>query len=147
MISLWWLKTMLIVGGLGQIALIIGSLAIPKELGWREELAPLQPLTRQMFWVYAGYIWGTNLSFGLISALAPMELLAGTTLSAAVTGFIFVYWAARMILQFAYFDLSALPIEGWQRWAKGVLDVLFVCLTLLYGAIFVMHLTHTLPKG
>jgi len=44
------------VAGVGQLALIVASLAIPRVLRWREETAKLRPLTRQVFWTYAIYI-------------------------------------------------------------------------------------------
>lgn len=139
----WW---MLVLAGIGQLVLIVGSLAIPKVLNWQEELAPLSTLTRQMFWVYSGYIWGTNLSFGLVSAFAPGWLLDGSPLAGAVCGFITVYWGARVVIQFAYFDLSSLPPGIWHRLAKWCLDLLFVALTMLYGALCVMTLTQTMPR-
>ena len=63
-------KAMLVAAGVGQLILCSASLAIPRVLRWPEDLARLRPLTRQVFWTYAGYIWATNLSFGLISTLA-----------------------------------------------------------------------------
>src|SRR5262245_3841914 len=55
--SAMMLRALLIAAGLGQLALAAASLAIPVILGWREETARMQPLTRQIFWTYAGYIW------------------------------------------------------------------------------------------
>lgn len=125
--------------GVGHIGLCLGTLALPRMLGWREKLLALPTLERQMFWVYAAYIWGTNLAFGLVSALAPAWLLDGSGLASAVLGFIAVYWGARVVLQFAYFDLaSARPPGTLSRVAEGVLDVLFIWLTVLYGAACVL---------
>jgi hypothetical protein len=120
--------------GVGQVGLCLGTLALPRMLGWGEKLAALPTLERQMFWVYAAYIWGTNLAFGLVSALAPEWLLDGSGLASAVLGFIAVYWGARVALQFAYFDLaSARPPGAMFRLAERALDVLFIGLTGLYG--------------
>src|SRR5262245_28399545 len=66
----WPLTELIRLAGLGQVVLVAGSLAVPRVLGWRRELAGLRPLTRQVFWTYAGYILTTNLVFGLVSALA-----------------------------------------------------------------------------
>jgi hypothetical protein len=82
------LETLVWIAGLGQIVLVCASLAIPRVLGWREELQALRPLTRQVFWTYAGYILCLNLSFGLLSTLAPRLLVDGSPLAAAVSGFI-----------------------------------------------------------
>ena len=42
-------------GGI-QLAIALASLAIPGQLGWREETRRLTPLTREVFWTYAAYI-------------------------------------------------------------------------------------------
>ena len=68
------LSWLIFFAGLGQLALVAGSLAIPRVLHWREETAKLNPLTHHVFWTYAAYIWTTNLSFGLLSVSAPSWL-------------------------------------------------------------------------
>src|SRR5436853_283494 len=73
--------TLIIAAGLGQLLLAAGSLAIPRVLKWSEQLRSVRPLTRQVFWTYAGYIWTTNVCFGLMSVTMPGELLAGTPLA------------------------------------------------------------------
>src|SRR5204863_5097645 len=104
-----YLPALVLAAGIGQLALIAASLAIPQVLRWREDTAKLRPLTRQVFWTYAVYIWCTNLAFGLVSTLAPRWLLDGSGLAAAVTGFITAYWAGRLLIQFTYFDRSDAP--------------------------------------
>lgn len=123
------LKTLLVLAGAGQIALAIASLAIPRVLRWSEDLAKLRPLTRQVFWTYAGYILGTNLAFGLVSAFASDWLLAPTPLATAVCAFIAVYWAARVAVQFLYFDRTGAPILP-----EIALVALFVYCAVVYAA-------------
>ena len=127
------LRTLIIVAGVGQLLLAAGSLAIPSVLKWRYELAKVRPLTRQVFWTYAGYIWTTNVSFGLVSLLMPDELLAGTKLAAAVCGFITLYWLARIVIQFAYFDRRGAPTGIIFTLAEVALVGLFIFLTGTYG--------------
>ena len=127
------LKPWVFWAGVGQIVLILGSLAIPRVLQWNKELEPLNPLTRQMFWVYSGYIWTTNLSFGLLSALAPELLLRPDPLSAMVNAFIAVYWGARVLIQFFYFDRSSAPQGPLYTVAEIALVLLFNSLTIVYS--------------
>ena len=87
---------LVVAAGVGQLVLVAASLAIPRVLRWSEDLARLRPLTRQVFWTYAGYIWATNLAFGLVSTFAPGWLLDRTPLAGAVCGFIATYWGARL---------------------------------------------------
>src|SRR5258708_33480984 len=103
------LEIAVLLAGVGQLGLVIASLAIPRLLDWRADIAQLRPLTRQVFWTYAGYIWATTLCFGLVSAFAPHWLLDRTPLGGAVCGFIATYWGARVVIQFTYFDRSDAP--------------------------------------
>lgn len=124
---------LLCAAGISQVVLALVSLAIPRVLGWQQQTAPWRPLTRQVFWTYAGYIWFSNLSFGLLTALAPAELTARTLLAAAVTGFIGLWWAARLLIQFVYFDRTDAPRGVPFVLAEVALVLLFAMLTLIYG--------------
>ena len=125
---------LILCAGVAQILLATASLAIPRVLRWPEQTATWRPLTRQVFWTYAGYIWFSNLSFGLLSALLPASLITGTPLAAAVTGFVTVWWAARLVIQFTYFDRTDAPSGVQYRIAEAGLVFLFIALTLIYGA-------------
>lgn len=129
------MRTLLVLAGAGQLVLAAGSLAIPRVLRWREDTAKLRPLTRQVFWTYASYIWATNVSFGLLSALAPAWLLERTPLARAVSAYIALYWTARVGIQFFYFDRSDAPPGTLTRLAEIALVSLFVYLSLVYGAV------------
>ena len=135
-----WLPPLLIVAGVGQLLLIVASLAIPRVLRWSEETAKLRPLTRQVFWTWAGYIWFNHLCFGLLSTFAPHWLLDRTPLAAAVAGFITCYWGVRLLIQFVYFDRTDVPPGAWVRWAEAALVSLFVYLTLVYACVTVVQL-------
>ena len=125
--------------GVGQLVLIAASLAIPRVLRWREDTARLRPLTRQVFWTYALYIWCTNLAFGLVS-LRPGWLLDRSPLAACVTGFITAYWVGRVLIQFFYFDRSDAPPGRLVRLAEVALVGLFVYLSLTYAAALLLNL-------
>ena len=127
------MRPAILIAGIGQLVLVLMSLAIPRVLAWEEETRKLKPLTRQVFWTYAGYIWFTNLSFGLVSTFLPDALLDGSTLAAAVTSFIGIYWGVRVFIQFFWFDRSDVPSGRGIRIAESLLVSLFVSLTCVYG--------------
>jgi hypothetical protein len=133
------LPTLVLAAGIGQLILIIASLAIPRVLRWSEDTAKLRPLTRQVFWTYAIYIWCTNLAFGLVS-LNPDWLLDRSPLAACVTGFIAAYWVGRVLIQFFYFGRSDAPTGIHVRLAEVALVGLFVFLSFVYGASLLMNL-------
>jgi len=128
------MRALIVLAGAGQLALAAASLAIPRILGWREETAKLQPLTRRVFWTYAVYIWSFNVAFGLLSVLAPERLLDGAPLAAAVCAFIALYWGARLVVQFAWFGRAGGPAGIRYRLAEAALVALFVYLTVVYTA-------------
>lgn len=125
--------------GVGHIVLSLASLAIPKFLKWKEELAPLQKLLRQMFWTYAGYILVINFCFGLVSVFGVIELLNSSFLAKCVTSFIAVYWFARVLIQFLYFDKTNAP-KGW-FFTLGEIGLvgLFVIFTVVYALAFLFN--------
>jgi hypothetical protein len=128
---------LLILAGLGQLALAVGSLALPRILRWDDDTAKLRPLTRQVFWTYAAYIWVTNICFGVVSTFAPAWLLDRSPLARAVTGYIAVYWGTRLLVQFFYFDRSAAPPGAIYKVGEVLLVGLFIFLTLVYGYVAV----------
>lgn len=127
------LKTGIVLSGLAQLALVIGSLAIPVILNWKLELSKIQPLIRQLFWTYAAYILMINLCFGLLSFYAADKLLDGSFLAIVLTGFIAVYWISRVWIQFLYFDRAAFPKGKIYQFAEAVLVLLFVILSIAYS--------------
>jgi hypothetical protein len=136
---------LVVAAGLAQLAIAAGSLAIPGVLRWSEDLARLRPLTRQVFWTYAGYIWSTNVGFGLVSALAPLWLTRPSPLGGAVCAYIATYWGARVVIQFTYFDRSDAPRGQRYTVAEAVLVGLFLFLTLVYGALALRYLWGAVP--
>ena len=127
------MANLIFIAGILQLILVIGSLSIPRVLNWSQDTAKLRPLTRQVFWTYAGYIWATNLSFALISILSPASLADGSFLAAAVSIYITAYWAARIAIQFFYFDRSDAPQGLFFQVAEWGLVALFIFLTGTYG--------------
>jgi hypothetical protein len=128
-----WLPLLIRLAGVGQVVLALGSLAIPGVLHWREDTAKLRPLTRQIFWTYAGYICATNFCFGLLSVAGPEWLTDGTPLAAAVCGYIALYWAARLAIQFFVLDRRDAPQGRWFIIAEAVLVAFFFAFTGVYG--------------
>ena len=127
------IETFVFWAGATQLFIALVSLALPRILGWREQTARLEPLTRHVFWTYAAYIFCTNLFFAGISMFRPQMLVDGSVLARTVTGFITAYWGARVLIQlFAY---RAAKPKGWFYLLADVGFLLaFVFLTAVYAA-------------
>jgi hypothetical protein len=133
------LSTLIFFSGIGHILLSIGSLFIPTALKWKQHLASLPQLIRQMFWTYAGYILMINFCFGVVSLIATDELLNGSVLAKSITVFISAYWFARILIQFFYFDRSLAPKGSIYTIAEIGLILLFVLFTIVYFAAFLYN--------
>ena len=123
----------IVAAGWGQLAVVIGSLGVPGALDWKGELQQVSTLIRQIFWTYAGYILCTNLAFGLVSILGSESLTDGSPLASSVSGFITVYWFARIMIQFFYFDRESAPKGLKYTLGEIVLVALFVFFTAVYA--------------
>lgn len=139
------IQLLVYVAGLSQVALALGSLAIPGILKWRAELAKVQHLIKQMFWVYAAYIFVINVCFGLISIFAADDLTNGSNLAVAITGFIALYWVSRVLIQFFYFDRTHFPKGVFHKACEITLVVLFIFLSVVYGRAFYVNFMHIHP--
>jgi hypothetical protein len=128
------LNFFIFIAGVFQIILVFASLTIPGLLNWKQELAKLPDLIRQIFWTYAGYILTMNLAFGLLSAFSPDSLTDSSFLATVITMYIAVYWAVRIGIQFFYFDRKNAP-KGFIYLAGEIaLVALFIFLTTVYSA-------------
>ncbi len=134
------LELYLRLAGLAQLILVLGSFFIPKQLGWNKELSSANQLVRQLFWTYGGYILGSHLFFGLVSAFAAPALLESGPLGLALLSFMGLWWSIRIILQFTCFDRTCIPPNRFNVIAESILVLMFFCLSITYlGALWVHH--------
>ena len=126
----------LMLAAFGLTALVIASFWIPKVLGWKEKLAGLSPLMRELFWTYAFYILSMHVFMAILTLFFRDWFLSGTSAAAAVSGFICFWWTVRVYLQFFGFDLNEVEDTRFNRIAKHLLTLLFLCLMILFASLF-----------
>jgi hypothetical protein len=129
--------------GIGHLALCIGSLAIPAALNWRANLKGVNPLTRQMFWTYAGYILAINIGFGVVSIFGNTEFTNGSFLAKSISMFIGLYWLGRIGIQFFYFDRSDAPKGFIYSVGEMMLVTLFILFAATYLGTFAFNMSWT----
>ena len=98
------LPLLIAIAGVLHLGILLASASVPQVLEWRRELAQLQPLSRHVVWVHGAFIVLVIVGFGAISLILPSELASGTHLARACCGFIALFWAARLAIQFLLFD-------------------------------------------
>lgn len=125
----------LMIGGWSLVALSIASLWIPKALGWREKLAGLTPLMRELWWTYSIYVWSSHVFFAILALGFGDWLMGGSSAAMAMCAFMLLWWAVRLWLQFFGFDLSEIERTVANRVAKHLLTLLFIGLVVLYASL------------
>jgi len=127
--------------GLAQLVLVAGSVAIPKCLNWKGGLSGLMPLLRKMFWTYAVYISVMHVFFGVVSLFAAEELVSGGFITTALCVLMLIWWFARILIQFFYFDKTGIPETKFNQLAEVALVLLFGFLSAVYGWAVWEHLS------
>lgn len=122
-------------GGGSLVVLCVASLWIPKALGWREKLAGLTPLMRELWWTYSIYVWSSHVFFAVLTLGFGDWLLSRTGAATAMSTFMLLWWSVRLWLQFFGFDLSEVKGCAANRVAKHLLTLLFIGLVVLFGAL------------
>ncbi|MBV8880396.1 MAG: hypothetical protein JO332_10560, partial [Planctomycetaceae bacterium] len=128
-------KTWMILAGLAHFGLVAVGSQVPRVFRFRETLAPLGAARRRLIWTWGVFIVLANLGFGALSVAYAGELASGRGLAGGLALFIGLYWAARLVFQYAAFNTPDWPKDGGPL-AKHGLGLLFLAMTLVYLAAF-----------
>lgn len=135
-----WLELGVKVGGWSLVALSLGSLAIPRVLGWRDKLAGLTPLMREMWWTYAAYVLGSHVFFAVLMLGFGRWLMGGSGPALAISTFMLLWWLVRLGLQWFGFDLREAQDTRAKRLAKHLLTLLFIGLVVVDAGLVAWNL-------
>ncbi len=128
-IDMSWL---VFVAGILQLSVLVASSLVPFQLDWRNELASLPKLHRQMYFVYGGYVVLGIICLGVISIVYASELAAAKGLARGVCVYAALFWGIRLSLQ-AFLDAKPFLGKWWLRAGYHLLTVLFCYFTLVFG--------------
>ena len=127
------LETLLRLAGALHFCILIASALAPRGLNWRENLAPLPPLLRQMFWVYGAFIVLCIVSFGTLTLVHAEKMAAGDAVARSVCAFIAVFWLARLGVQLFVFDARPFLTNWFYTAGYRGLTAVFTYFTMIYG--------------
>lgn len=130
------MKTCLQIAGIFQLVLSLAHFGFARRLGWREELQRVSLLTRQIFWVHAGFLMLTLAGFGSLSLLCADDLLTRSPLARAVLGGLSVFWAVRWYCQFFVYRAELWRGNSVNTIAHILFALLWTFLTAVYAAAF-----------
>jgi alginate O-acetyltransferase complex protein AlgI len=119
--------------GIGHFCVLIASFQVPSKLGWKDDLQKLTPFNRKLMWVHGGFAVLTIIAFGTLTLALHAEFLRGDRAALGVALFIGVYWAARIGVDFVYYE--------HKDWPKGRGFVLgHILLTSLFAYLAIANI-------
>lgn len=118
--------------GASLIVLAAAHLPFSRHFHWREELARLSLINRQIFYVHCGFICLILLLMGSLCLLWPETLLQPSPLGLLVTGGLTVFWGCRLAAQWFVYDAALWRGKRFETLAH----VLFTGLWSFYCGVF-----------
>jgi hypothetical protein len=84
--------------------LVVVNLCVPGRFHWREEMARLSLLNRQIFEAHAVFLVLTLALFSALLLTCGEALLQPTRLSRAMLIGLTIFWLLRMVMQWAFYS-------------------------------------------
>jgi hypothetical protein len=122
--------------GFVQVAMASANLFIPKKLNYRENLARVAPIIRQVFVVHSVYIVSVVLLFAVLSFGFAPELASGRGLGRFLAASMAIFWLFRTPVQLLYYDAS---LRRTNRLGDVAFTSAALFLTITYGAAAFAH--------
>ena len=129
-----WREILITLAGAGQLCVLVASALVPARLNWKQDLASLSRLHRQMYWTYGGYVVMAIIAFSVISLLNAGELAEGGLLARSICAYIMVFWGVRLALQ-TVFDVKEHLPTWWLVAGYHPFPRLFLFFTITYAIV------------
>ena len=90
--------------GVAMLLLVAVNVYVPRRFRWREELASLSLLNRQIFQVHAAFICVILALFAALTIGMTHALLEPTPLARAILAGLAIFWFLRLLAQWFVYD-------------------------------------------
>jgi hypothetical protein len=124
------IELLLWVAGALQLVIAAANLLLPRILRYRENLARMSPMVREIFLVHSGYIVLVLIAFGTMSLVFAPDLAGGSSLGRFLSAFLAVFWLLRIPVQLAY--------DPAVRRKYRLFDVAFLVALLYLGGTYLL---------
>ena len=96
-----WLsmENLVLAAGLLQFCQVPAMLIAPSVLGWKDDLAKLEPINRRIVQVIGIAIVIVGVGTGIIVVLAPAEVAGASRAGTGLAAFLGVFWGYRALVQ------------------------------------------------
>ena len=130
------LLTHLRIVGAIMAVLVVVNLFVPGRLRWREELARVSLVNRQIFQVHTAFIVLILAMFAVLLLTSADALLEPTRLSRLILAGLTIFWGVRLLTQFCYYSPAIWRGDRFNTAMHGIFSVAWVYVTAVLGAAF-----------
>lgn len=120
--------------GWALVSLAVLHIGFPKYFEWRENLASLTLINRQMMQTHTFFIALVVLGIGLL-CLTSTEELIHTTLGRKISLYLLVFWFLRLLFQLFYYSPKLWKGKRFETTVHIVFTVFWVYVVWVFGVI------------
>ncbi|MDA0347839.1 MAG: hypothetical protein O3C20_10600 [Verrucomicrobia bacterium] len=119
--------------GCATLCILLAASLMPGVIDLKNKVRLMPDFHQKLFWVYMSYTAFSIFSIGLISIIFAAELAQGTVLAKVLLTYFALFWGARLIIQYGFFDMSEFQKEWWHKSGYHLLTVVFFSATATYA--------------
>jgi hypothetical protein len=123
------LETCIALAALPQLLIALANFFAPTLFAYRDNLARVSPIVRQIFIVHGVYIVLIVLGAAALCFAFPHELAGESSLGRSLSAFLALFWGLRIAIHLGYYDRAL-------RRAHRVADRLFLAALTYLTAVF-----------
>lgn len=114
--------------------LAVLNMFVPRRFGWREELARLSLLNRQIFQVHAVFLIVTLALFSALLLTSADALLEHTRLARAILAGLTIFWGLRLLAQWFYYSPALWRGQPFNTAMHVLFSGLWIYVTAVFAA-------------
>ena len=119
--------------GLMMAGLAVLNLFVPKRFHWKEEMARLSLLNRQIFQAHSVFLTLVLWMFAALLLAFGRDLLEPTRLARAVLAGLTAFWALRMLMQWFFYSSEIWRGDRFKTIMHGVFSVAWVYVSAVFA--------------
>jgi hypothetical protein len=120
--------------GLVMASLVAVNLIVPVRFNWRDEMARLSLVNRQVFQAHGIFLVLTLALFSALLLTSADTLLEPTRLSRAVLAGLTIFWGLRMLMQWFFYSPELWRGHRFNTVMHGVFSMIWVYVTGVFAA-------------
>src|SRR5262245_12556439 len=120
--------------GLVMAGLVVVNMFVPWRFRWRDEMAGLSVLNRQIFEAHAIFLVLTLALFSALLLTSSDALLEPTRLSRAILIGLTIFWTLRMVMQWAFYSPAIWRGHRFNTTMHCVFSIVWVYVTTVFAA-------------